>query len=556
MKAREMLRSLAKPAGVLLFTSTLAACGGSDSSSYYGLADGTFSKTVALNGTSTGTHNSFFNDSTATMDTRQYLFRAEDINGAGNITSLSFQHHTNEAADINCPDITITMAHIPSTNLDPVQSNNTANTSSSTETVLDGQVTIPAGSADAYFEVGLDTTFEYNGSDNLLVEYTRGAACSAQASIREAQGVSYDSGAHGATALNDLFHTKFNFEGGENRVVAGDQTSNNANNISATPGKTGRTQMLIRASDIDGEGPITGIRFDADTVTTESDITVTVKMAHVDSSTTSLGSDFSTNYSGESPTIVADSLEAVIPADASTFWLPLTSTFNYNGNDNILVDVTMDSNNNFTLEYYDVSGARVVSATTTTATTGSIFNNRSFQPTFRFNGADAIVANTLGGSSLLFDDIKETTYQSLYKSTEIGTAGKITKIACRLDDEPATGATDYPLKIVMGHASSSAITATFADNMVDAKTVFSGTFTLPAQKAYGDWAEIELDSAFKYNGEDDLIITYRAEPGANPHTCMAVSSATSRTAFAYSSTTLTSGSISAYMLSSKLEIRK
>jgi hypothetical protein len=55
--------------------------------------------------------------------------------------------------------------------------------------------------------------------------------------------------------------------------------------------------------------------------------------------------------------------------------------------------------------------------------------------------------------------------------------------------------------------------STFADNLDDATTVFSGTLSVPAGLLAGDWTEIPLTESFIYNGTDNLVIYTRSDGG-------------------------------------------
>lgn len=493
--------------------------GGGGNGGGSGLAAGTFTRPVILTGTGTGPNTGLFNDATGAMAPAQFLYRAADINGAGRITSLTLRHEVRAVAGADCPDITVKMAHIPTSVTDLVadQATNTGNTIGTMQTVIDGPVSVPSGT---YFDVPLDTPFEYNGMDNLFVEFARGAACTDQAPILQAEGLGYDAGSFSSAARAILYHTKFNFEGGDNRVTAADESGDNGNTIA--PGRTGRTQMLVRAGDIDGAGPITGIRFDADTVTATSNAKVTVKMAHIDPATTNLGTDFAANYGGASPTTVADSVHVHIPAAASTFWLPLTGSFDYNGTDHVLVDVAMDSDSSFSVDYRNAPDRRIASATSSTASSGTMFS-RTFQPTFRFNGGKMAVLTDEGTSTGNAFSNSTNGRMNLYRATELGTAATIKSVACRLSDATSTATTLDNYKVIMGHTIRDTLATTAADNFKSQHIAYDGSLAVPGGLVQGDWITVDLTSPFSYNGEDNLVVwmgTTSATTGATTHRCL------------------------------------
>ena len=65
-----------------------------------------------------------------------------------------------------------------------------------------------------------------------------------------------------------------------------------------------------------------------------------------------------------------------------------------------------------------------------------------------------------------------------------------------------------------------ALTDTFVDNMLDATTVFSGTFSLPGGLKAGDWIEIPLSTSFAYDQNKNLVVQHASDAGATFHGCL------------------------------------
>jgi hypothetical protein len=108
---------------------------------------------------------------------------------------------------------------------------------------------------------------------------------------------------------------------------------------------------------------------------------------------------------------------------------------------------------------------------------------------------------------------------------------------------------------MLGHTSGVELTITFADNMDDATTVFSGLFSISSGLMAGDWIEIPLTSSFTYNGEDNLVVYMSTDGGtANNNIILGGPDSlyTNRHSFRWDNTSSTAENINNYLADQRL----
>lgn len=96
--------------------------------------------------------------------------------------------------------------------------------------------------------------------------------------------------------------------------------------------------------------------------------------------------------------------------------------------------------------------------------------------------------------------------QQVYYASEINTSGDITSVSFYLD--PNTSTTDFSSStdwtIYLGHSSRTEFASTTDwEDVTNLTQVFSGIVTFPAED---NWFTITLDTAFTYNGTDNLVL--------------------------------------------------
>jgi hypothetical protein len=510
---------------LLIGAFTLAACGGDGSGAAPGptpLATGTFTKTVVADGS-----NSFWESlfSTNTAMRFQFLYRAPDVNGSGNVQSISFRYEFDEPVSVSCPNVTIKMGHTNFSDLTATYADNVETGKGSFLTVLnDAAINIPAGSAGGYFSINLDTPFNYNGVDNVVVELVRTSGCTeiietdnAQASYTVVDFHTTQSAPAMGTADTFLVHTKFNFVGGDDPVLY--NATNNSIAPFTTAGGTQHAQRLFLASDINGAGPITGIAMrTGDNPTDAQSYTVNIKLGYTTLS--ALTDTFANNLNSGSPVSVASNLTFNVPAGVPRgeyIWLPLSDTFNYNGTDNLILDIEVLSATGGTTWLRSAGLPDRHMYGTVGDATGTV-SNGGYDTKFRFNGGTMDVGLTTATSLAIqvFDgSATGGIMQSLYHPADLGTGGRITHVDVRLVGDSITAVhNNYTLRI--GHTSKTAldIVDTYASNMDENMTVYSGSFTIPAGLKAGDWVSIPLDSVFSYDPGKNLVIFFSTLGGA------------------------------------------
>ncbi len=461
----------------------------------------------------------------------QLLYTPAEISGSGNMANLGFQLNSDLVADVSCPNVTIKMGHTSIASLTSTYDSNVETGSGSRmEVATDLNLTIPAGSSGDYFNVPLDVSFHYNGVDNLVVEIVRSAACDASVSVKGTPAAynasvfntSSDVAATG-TASAAQIHMKAIFEGGVDKL----EKSGTSNNFWPFTSQSAHTQNLYTVADINGSGPITGLAFQMNQPSTEQTFTVSVKLGHT--TLTDLTGTFADNSSDLKA--VATDINFTVPAGlvaGDWFWVPLNGSFNYNGTDNLLVDIEVPVGTGDIDLRYTSSANLVRAAANVGDLTTADLGGTEYHVKFRFNGATTdVITDGANSTGFVFPATGGTSRQALYRSTELGTAGMISKVSCRMQSATST-LTEYPNYLVtMGHTTLAQLTSTFADNFDDATVVYDGNFTVPAGLVQGDWIEIPV-TPFAYDGKRNLVVQFAGDGGGTGHSCMLSSADSTR----------------------------
>jgi len=513
-----------------MLTFSLAGCDGS-SSGCCGLPDGTFTKTV-LPGDEEGLSNTF---GLASESRYQFLILADDMEGSGYITAVSFSYDSVLVSNASCPNVTIKMGHTSLSALTDTYASNVEEGRGTHETVLDNAaVTIPAGSEGDFFAITLDNSFYYNGVDNVIVEIVRTSSCSPDVSITAGDSllaVPYNavlwtttSSTETTGALGtDLPNMEFYFEGGDNTLFS--NPSGSAPIPFTDDTNDQRQQQLYLASDINGSGPITGLGIQVGIPTSEETYTVSVKLGHA--TVTTLALDYAANYS-DSPVTVANAVSFTIPANVpanSYVWIPLPdAVFTYNGTDNLILefDVTAATGDT-SYTFHDPPGADVrmiygpSNASVINDVEAAIQHSK-----FRFNGGTMdVITNEQGVLGLPYFSNGDYRTQFMFGAQQFGTGGPVTGISFRLESDSM--ASDYPsATVVLGHTANTVLSITFADNMMDPTTVFTGTLNVPAGLKAGDWVNIPV-SGFTYDPTQNLVVEVAQDRGAETNNILSSS---------------------------------
>lgn len=512
-------KSLLLAAVFLAMSMFLGGCGGDDGDDSGGgggggLATGTFTKTI--DDAVWGSWSGMFNQ-TAPEARYMMLFEASDVAGSGKITSLKFKANTALASSVTCTSYTIKMAHALTSSLSATYDDNVGQGGGAFTTVLNNaSVTIPAVAIGDFFTINLTTPFNYNGVDNLLVQLTRGAGCSAlnvSSATAAYTGLVWAFGGAGTSAavtgtpVATVMNMQFVFAGGVDGLDYGGVTSN----YWPLSNSLGRAQYLYLADEINGGGPITGLGLQLNAATVAANrYTVTVKLA--DTLVTTLSMTWADNYTG-TQTTVASNMTFTVPnglAAGEYFWVPLTGSFTHDATKNLLVDIDVSAGTgNTTLRITDIAGRRVPGYHTDGAVATGLGQTQLPNVALRFNGGtmDFVPINLSGtgdGFPFYYDNQAR---QWLFLATDLGTSGSINSLSCRnwVGSALSTAQT-YTYKIVMGHLGTDTLSTVRADNLTASTTVFNSTISMPAGLQAGDYFSIPLSTSFSYNGKDNLVI--------------------------------------------------
>lgn len=513
---------------VVFFAMLLTGCGGSSGGgSGSGSTKGTFKKSIVYNDFYWGTL--FYTHPTLRF---HLLYRADDINGSGNISALRFRLAEDLPANVTCNNTTLKIGHTNFANLSSTFASAIETGQGSFVTLLDNApLTIPAGTAGSYMEIPLPGTFNYNGVDNLLIEISRSSACSGNVILTAGSGLGYDATLKSIvsdTAVSGVNYdsnmtVSFQFSGGDNEVTFPGAALDTPPFSDISQGKV---QILYTPDEINGSGPISGIGFQMAGTSLENDVTYTLKLGH---SSMLLSNTFSDNFNLEAPLTLADNVSFTIPAEipgGEYFWVPIPEgTFTYNGTDLLLLEIDVSSATAVTTLVCNANelGRRAVGDSG--ADLASSIDSFAYNTKFRFSGAPVQVMPK-GNSSPYFvlggyAGTGAGQIQSLYKPNLVGSGGVINSINVRLKAD-SVAATIPNYRIYMGATVKNILDVfdTYSSNMeLNSTLVFDGSFDIPAGLKAGDWLTIPLQTGFTYDPTQNLSVLFMADsasPGNNP----------------------------------------
>ena len=522
-----------------LLTSLLAACGGGGGGGGTPpapppLPTGAFTKTVALSAPGDGNWTGLFQSGAGTGSRYQGLVRAQDIRGSGPIATLSLKLGASSSGN-SCPNVTIKIGHTSKSSLDSTTyANNVEEGRGSLVTVFGpAALSVPNALAGGFIPIPLTGSFSYNGVDNLVVEIATDRCTTSTVLAAQAASPAYtaliwsNSSPIAATGSiwNALADMRFTFAGGEDRVAY----PFSVGNLSpfGTVAAVRHAQMLHLASDINGSGPITGIAMiSTEAPTDAASYTVTITLGHTTLS--ALTTTFASNFNSGAPVTVASGLTFTVPAGVpagTPIWLPLPGMFTYNGTDNLIVDIEVaDPVTESTIWAMDDSVASRRLFAAVGAATGTV-QVGAYHTVFRFHGGPVSVITDGLAFAVPFDTDAGGAkgYLNLYRAAELGSAGTITSVACRLENAGSTAASYANYRVIIGHSNMSSLDGAPADNFVSQNTVFNGTVSVPAGLVRGDWIEVPLSRPFAYDGRSNLAIwmgTTDASGAVSAHYCL------------------------------------
>ncbi len=453
----------------------------------------------------------------------QLLYKPESIAGSGYITSIKFKRYAKTFDTTTCSHATIKLAHTSINSLGGLStplSTNIKDKGSAVTVLNDSDITIPAGEMQEYFEIRFDKEFNYNGVDNLIIDFTRTHECLNTTTVVIGKPDTAYTGTaiasddiHPDTTtsiLEKVHHTKFVFEGGDNKV---DFTSSYDKNVApftnmALPFQ--KAQMLYNSSAITGSGLITGIGLQVYTATTaEQTYTYTMKLGH--STKTALDATFANNFDVGAPVTVASSIQFKVPAGipgGEFIWLPIPDgNFTYNGTSNLVIELIIEAATGVVeLATHDTSSICRILGSPSSLTANGEMNGFTHQIALRFYGG---TMGVITGGNITTESVFSTGTSgtiNLYRAAELGTSGTITSIACRLNDSSSDAADYANYRITIGHSNNNQLETTAANNFISQLNALNGTVSVPAGLVKGDWIEIQLTTYFSYDGKSNLAV--------------------------------------------------
>jgi len=283
-------------------------------------------------GTLTGNTYPFSTDTPHT----QNLYLASEVNGSGPVTGVAFQMNNTSVAGTYTA--TVMMGH---STLATLGTTFAANFDTGAPVTVANAITfdIPAGiPAGEWFWVPLpDSTFTYNGTDNLIVDVVTTAATSSnsliEASVAGRRLWSADNIALTGSVSATGYQLKVRFNGGTMMLTKATASTTGIGWDTVA----GRTQRLYRTAELGTGGAITKLAFRLDTDAVASDyINFNVKVDQIDPIT--LGVSFLGNLTGSAQTIFNGTLS--VPAGAlAGDWVDIPiSAFTYDPTKNLLVE--------------------------------------------------------------------------------------------------------------------------------------------------------------------------------------------------------------------------
>ena len=251
-------------------------------------------------------------------------------------------------------------------------------------------------------------------------------------------------------------------------------------------------------------------------VSTAQTYTATIRMGHT--TLAALGTTYADNYDAGAPVTVANAVTFSIPAGIPAgewFWVPLpTSTFTYNGTDNLIVDVVTTAGSGDTdLRITNIANRRAVGGDNTDPVAITVDDN-AYHIKLRFNGGTMdVITDGVGSWVIPVGYGSEAIYQMLYDTADLGTGGRITSLSFRLGS-PVNTFDHTDVNLVLGHTTLSSLgAASLAANIESDRTaVFSGTISVTAAHQQGDWVKIPLTTPFTYDTTKNLVVQWDA-PG-------------------------------------------
>ncbi len=314
----------------------------------------------------------------------QMLYYPENIGGEGVIKRISF-NRTNSAQTGNYSNFKISMAHTDQTSLTNTFANNFVGYQ--VEVFNEANVFLNSSNDDSWIHFDLNDNFTYDSSHNLLIDLTwsgdDGNSISASTStLSGGDRRLWDTTGIAATgSLNSNLPEMMFITDVANYAIVDDGTTLHAWTFGPWSAGAERIQMLYNASIINEAGYVNMIAFQGREVNpfwAEME-NFSIRLGH--STNDTLGTVFDAHLSGAWTTVLNEPVYYINTSeDLEWFFIDVENSFDYNGIDNLLVDIrwrggnTSDGSSLGINCYGTASYNGYLRATDDTATTGTAWD--------------------------------------------------------------------------------------------------------------------------------------------------------------------------------------
>ncbi len=282
-----------------------------------------------------------------------------------------------------------------------------------------------------------------------------------------------------------------------------------------------RHQNLYLPSEINGSGRITALQWQLwdDTSFTTNCPNTTIRLAHTTNS--ELSGTFSSNLNRDTPVVVLQNGTITQPAGAADTWfeVPLTTPFEYNGVENLVVEIERQApcdRDGVYMVSKSSGSIRRAARENNTDPTASWNDYNQFAMRFVFTGGEdkampvddggSVNAAAVAGENIAPSASGRT--QILVLADAIVGSGPITGIGLPVLSSNSAATATYKVRLAHVSAATTALSTTFADNLeADTKLVADGTIDIPADA--GTWW-LPFNNHFAYDGTRHLLIDVEA----------------------------------------------
>jgi hypothetical protein len=377
--------------------------------------------------------------------------------------------------------------------------------------------TLGEADAGAAVTLPLDGRFVYDGADDLLVDHSSGG-CGGEVSLA-ARGGGETLGAADREAVAGLPtgwtpETTVRFSAGDAAVtIGGPPLSGEA--PFAVGG--GRVHLLEEAAAIGGQGRLVGVGFPVADATTGGAYAVSLRIGHTTRASLLEYLDLQVNFD-ETPSTIATGAPFRVPAGLAAgdrVWLPVDPAgFLYDGRRGLVLDVTAEGATGATgwLARPHPAGALARLVRGHPLATAGTLDAVAYDLALRFAGGPVTVRTPAGLAGPAADPLGAGRRQYLYLASEIGSAGEVATVACRLRADVPAGTT-VDLTVRLGHLDGDRLPERFVDGLALAR---SGTLALAAGARAGDWLPVPLGSPVPYDGRRALVVEFSGGGAAGP----------------------------------------